>query len=869
MLLLLTYFLAQTLISSQIKATAESSTAQYRAITKSISVHTDMILLRAFSKTYSTPTWSPARVAARRVLFKLLDAGVDRVQAVLLKLPVVTAQRDKDTADLRLVSPTGQLWKRVRAAILPSDSDAARDLVVSTARSVFFAPVLPARFNPKIDGGEGRVSTLVEALKPTNENITRIHRGFQDSLVAFADSNPASVLKRFCEQSGVAEALLVLVMASTPELSNAAQAIVSQAYDVDTRADCLRALLEHHPSEAFDGLERYLTQFEEVVGGYLEACTPSMALVRCFTDVLDVLCNRSDGLLFDLSFTAKHSKTIRRLPTLWRSMCIAISAIINLCPAWSRRWPAGEMVLWMRDALIFARELLPQRRVIESAAIVASNPSSSRLFDSPGKSSHTGTEKVQDLQPVLRSVLEWLRLTDMELLYQAYTLMMDLFDTFRETRIPPRKETLTAIKRHVESQLEKKKARAGTSKLTTKQLEDILGKVDEWDEEVLVPSSAPVFNRVKGGTVEREADFIIVEESSSDDDVILVDESIRKMPIKMRPAPAPVTKKVLPKPSTFKSAPALGSRPKQQPSALDRIRQQVKAQSWQFHKEDRSQRKQRSSMNGILPDPFLGSKPRAPLLKPASKPPSTNNPTSSEEESSSNEDSAGADKSALGSLAMFHKSPKKAMKQQRRGVIFNFKQPAVGGSSIAAKAQGDSCLAPPRQRPRYVPDLQPLHCAILSWNYDHDGPTPPVKIQPPELLRVSDVFRGHKHYLDVFHPLLLIECWNALIKSKDDNLDVVETRVSGRLYADMWVEVNVSLTGSRPQGWSLSDTDIVLLRHASGKCVLAKVHATNRQRDNIGATLRYSADLATDIDHGMTIDSVWDLSKVYRYIISL
>lgn len=829
-----------------------------------------MILLRAFGKVYSTPTWSLARAAARQVLFKLLDAEVDQVHAILLKLSGVTAQENKDTAELLLVSPAAQLWRRVCAAILPSDSDAARDLVILTARSVFFTPVLPARFNSKIDGGERRVSKLVEALKPMNENITRIHDGFKGTLVAFAESNSASVLKRFCEQSGVAEAVLMLIMAPTPELSNVAQAVVSQAYDVDTRADCLRALLEHHPSEAFDGLERCLAGFEGVVGGYLEACAPSMALVRCFTDVLDALSNRTDGLLFDLGFTAQHVKTIRRLPALWKRMCTAISAIITLCPAWSRRWPAGEMVLWMRDALIFARELLPQRRVIESAAVVASNPpSSSRLSDSPGKLSNSGIVMVQDLQAVLRSVLEWLRLTDMELLYQAYTLMMDLFDAFRETRIHPLKGTLADVRRHVESQLEKKKTRVSvSSKLTTTQLENILGKIEEWDEGVLVLSSPPVFDKVKEKSVKSERDLIIVEDSSSDDSVLLVSESSRKRPIKMQPAPALKTRKEPPKPSTSKSVSALVSKPRRHLSALDRIRRQAKSQSWQFHKEDRDQRKKSETMEDILLDPFVGSKPMVPLPKAASKPPSTKSSTSPSEESSSDEEEAGVDKSALESLAALHRSPKKTTRQQRRGVIFDFKRPAFGGSSIAMKAQGDSRPALPRQRPRYVPNLLPLHQAILSWNYDDDGPVPSFKGQPPELLRVPNVFRGHAHYLDVFYPLLLIECWNALIKSKYENLDVVEIRVSGRLYADMWVEINVSLTGSRPQGWSLFDTDIVLLKHPSGKSVLAKVHATNRQRDNIGATLRYSADLPDDTDRAMTIDSVWNLSKVYRYIVS-
>ena len=161
---------------------------------------------------------------------------------------------------------------------------------------------------------------------------------------------------------------------------------------------------------------------------------------------------------------------------------------------------------------------------------------------------------------------------------------------------------------------------------------------------------------------------------------------------------------------------------------------------------------------------------------------------------------------------------------------------------------------------RLKPDVSKLHRTILSWSYDFSGPQPPG--QPLRLQRVPERFEQMRHFIDVFEPLLLMECWAQLQQSKEENADAYGCNIVGRQYTDDWVDVEVSMADGVDKDWYLLETDIVLLRHpTNGSCNLMKVQHFQRSGLGLQATLRM---VANPSDPGPQGGTVWRLSKVFR-----
>jgi senataxin len=144
-------------------------------------------------------------------------------------------------------------------------------------------------------------------------------------------------------------------------------------------------------------------------------------MVRCLTDVIDVLCQGSRALFRNEAFVS--APRIRRLvPKLWQLLTQSISLVFDRTPKWAPFYTNEVMVDWMRDALIFANHLVDQTRTFESAAsgggsgyFSASNGagSSTDVMQSPAtKLSTVGKAMIDSLQMVLRDLMAWLRLTE-------------------------------------------------------------------------------------------------------------------------------------------------------------------------------------------------------------------------------------------------------------------------------------------------------------------------------------------------------------------------------------------------------------------------------------------------------------------------
>ena len=165
---------------------------------------------------------------------------------------------------------------------------------------------------------------------------------------------------------------------------------------------------------------------------------------------------------------------------------------------------------------------------------------------------------------------------------------------------------------------------------------------------------------------------------------------------------------------------------------------------------------------------------------------------------------------------------------------------------------------------RLKPDITPLHRAILSWDYDADGAQPPgLNVR---LSSVPDRFDNEQHYRRIFEPLLLMECWAQMQQSKEVAGEKFSCQISTRQYSgDDWIDLDITFTDSVTKDWSLSDTEIVLLRNPDGKKgFICKVQNYRTTMASINATLR----MVTSAESAPHVNSSWMLQKVIRRVFS-
>lgn len=200
-----------------------------------------------------------------------------------------------------------------------------------------------------------------------------------------------------------------------------------------------------------------------------------------------------------------------------------------------------------------------------------------------------------------------------------------------------------------------------------------------------------------------------------------------------------------------------------------------------------------------------------------------------------------------------------------------------------------------RQGLRLKPDLSSLHRSMyvagsliqplksidaippdsLHWDYDYDGPEPPDT--PLTLIPVPDSFSGSdenaiSRYQQVFQPLILLETWSGLVKSKEENPLVIEAEIGSRRRTDSWTDLDMIMRDAVPPNWWLSETDIVLLRPLNGPgSVLAKVMGSKRSFEGLTATVRCSlvTDRLSMMSSALGIQTKWRLSRVFRSAFTL
>ena len=804
-----------------------------------LDIHSNVIVSVAYANDYHVASWQDARDSARRLVEEVLAADIQEVTRTIKSLCLALARIKQDIAPdtLPILTIRTQMWKKLYSTSPTQDTTAIASIICIVAKAAHLDPVRSSVFSKQWKLPEGN-----QLLDKVNQSLHTIKGGFLALISTFSDYGVSTSALEVLRRVGVGKAAIMLLLSPIEDFQVAAQTLIGLAFDVDGRMDCFRALLENIPVEALDGIFDFLVTFESYAVTLPEACSLSKTLVRCFTDIIEVLCTSPDGLLQNSTFLRSDDDKgpATRMPQLWKLTTKALSIIYKRTPMWAPYFDTPDMVVWMRDALILARDMLSHWRVIENAANTFAKPTSKS--GAPGKVSSIGQQMIGTLQEFLPELVRWLRLTDEELLHQSFSLLQSLLDLMKNVHVRPSEIGLSKLRKHVEGARNNTKIREDRTRLDSARLAklaDLLAYFDEDDEVEIVShttSSKPPVKEEKARSIQESRPYIQGKAQSS------------KITGHFPKASLP-------------HAPSSSSSVK---SFSERDRQTLELQA-----TIPSFRRTSTSRTPVTTADSLKTVPQTQHPRPKNEPKNEAGSRSTVSESSDSSESDGDDENlvlttSLSTLGRFPKSPRKSTqksKQVERRQIKTLDIP------IQNNPMQERVLRQKRERNaalRLQPDISDLHRVLLSWDYNHVGLEPPGgKIQ---LTHVPDCFDSYEHYFRVFQPLLLMECWAQLVQSKEEKPDYYSCKVESRLFSDDWLDIDLSISESVRRDWYLVETDIVLLRNFDHtKCTMAKVKSYKALPSGIQFTVRCYTRSGPG-DPGLQVATSWRIGKVFRYI---
>ena len=769
-----------------------------------------------------SPDATTRQTQARALISSILALDtknvIETIEYLSDKFASIKAKTPIDEAKAPSLSLHENLWEQLQQRALKNQT-ALADLILIVSKSAHLVPLRASIYEkaaaPKF---------IMRLLDKLERSLKLFRYNFYETINDFTDNNISTTGKTLLQRPGVTDGTITLILSPVSDLRRAGESLVGLAFDVDGRPECFGALLDNCPDAALDGIISFLGVFTKYILLPLEACELSSHFLLCFSDILEVLCH---GRLQSTAFLRPEDSTGpgARLLQFWRQMVGALSTVFEKVPKWSNYVPNENMVGWIRDAIILAREMLEQWTTFESAI----NMSPTVRPSAPGKVSRAGDELLQTFQLLLIFATQWLRITDEDILHQSYTLCMSLLTILKENKLRASDEVLTKFRTFAD---EPKRTRLDPTKIEN---------LAVWADEAGIKSKKET-ERVKEVKVKPEVKV----------------KQDKAKPVEIKAVPPKQVQQQRPLTSAFSTTTYKQTKLSTKGKLSEAEQRKLDA----AHTIPSFRSSSSTSTSKIAPAPQL---PRKPEPKKELAPSSSHSSNASDDDSESDDDSSDSDGPATGGLETLGKvkSPAKQKRAEHKGIkIIGFGDITLPRAHRVVQKKEISAR---EKAARLRPSVAGLHQALLSWTYDDTGPIPPG--ERLKLNHVPDLFDNYDHYFRVFEPLLLLECWSQLQQAKEEDQDSYACSVESKRFVDSFVDVSVSVKMPVKKDWYLAETDVVLISNPiHDKRIIAKVQSYKSGGQKIDAVLRVTSSKAEDY---LRPHTEWQIKKLFRYVLSI
>lgn len=681
-------------------------------------------------------------------------------------------------------------------------------------------------YNPYREKLKSHIIELTKRLRTLRGSLPQLLLDISDEngIDTSASHNLTSVIYQ------LTDVIMQANLCPEPDIHKAAQTLVRATFEeAETRQDCFRSLLQCNPTLALEGIEIYLKSFLQVATNLPEANDAAKWMVRSFSDIMDVLCSQTDGLLREGSphsladNVAYHSPVRRLLPSIWHLMCQSIAVIFKRTPSWSRILAHAELTAWFRDVLLFASELVEQVEIIRAAAI-------------RGVEEEIG-DKVQatiltEIAIPLEEASSWFRMNDIEIVQETRDFFVKGLLAFKgKADLPP--SVKERMLKFIDNQSLIEDSTVRSTLLSLQELSRLrhlldpravieIEDSDEEDDSSVPMSISPTPPREiepmsanQRNVLDQSSGKVIVKDTQVESAeakerrrlkqqklAFQVLESSTPRPFISKPAPLP------PRPQFASShvpanrysgaATKSSGTSKFASSAFAEAKRNFKAtQVWNKNSHHNLNKSNYTSNSRELPEPEAPAAKRSFADVPRDQ---VINQQSIVEHTESSESESDEERIGLADLVGQKKSPikmrpkprvvssdeKKASNFLRRGkiMILTSKSPISFFSSQPQKPparrtvmledleekrrERERAEAERKRKLRERPNLRPLHRSILSWPYYAEGARPPVPANTPALKyeAVKNTYSNPQSYMNLFEPLLCLEAWGQFQSAK-------------------------------------------------------------------------------------------------------
>ncbi|KAH8920763.1 hypothetical protein BT69DRAFT_1336149 [Atractiella rhizophila] len=722
------------------------------------------------------------------------------------KQPVLTVPHRPDLG--------ATVWKRVykeleaEKFVLPG----LVQLIPVVAAAAFVGITLPSKPPDEVKNVKGTIAWAGAMLGSFRE-------GFGELLDKDQTGRTVREILSLGGRSG--KGLIKLIFSPVEDVQTSVTNALQQSFDAQDRLELFRALFKFAPEVTLAGIHEVLKTFVATAKSLVEATGFSKRLVRCLNDVVEVLCDSTSspkGFFHDMAWR-KSMKVSASAKDLWSLMCQATTIIYERTQHWAPYYTTSEMVDWMRDVVAFQVVMVENIRAFQSvsADIVITN--------SPAKSSTRSSDPfVADLDNSLERVTSsWLRLNDMHLLQNVTDLICKVVNLFARYNVELSKGSLQQLHKYIDKGLDIRPIAKKSTLLTADQITSMLTAL------VKHPTQGDPFKAILDKAQQGASDNQEVIEIL-DDEVMEVEQpqQAKVVPKKVKPTPAPQ------KGSTSRAP--LPPKTVQKPTRpLNPLNVAAKSTPQQLSSEDDTESEDEGGL-AALGKAQKDSPIRRPpqLIRPARTDPFTAAP------------------------------PRRTMMLdgppglQRR-------QPMVMTEQQRLREEQNRRVNRRNMCNKVAKEFDGLYRTILQWDPSQPGEYPPGFSRP--LKSVAHTFKEAKDYHAIFHPLLMIECWQQILKAKEEGASSdrspLTVKIADRSNVDDFVELTVVPTAQESiENQEYSEVDLIELSRR-GKTILGKISSVQKKRTQI--ELKIICSFGNDVSRvGLDLipNTDWELSKV-------